>query len=195
MPRVGDRQRAAVVVGLVLAVLVMIALVPTSPPAAAQGVTEPTTATIEVGPNSTVESPTSTTARLSSTTTAPSASTSFAAPSTTTNGRGSQSPASSPTTARRVSTTTTALRTSTTADVDDSPSTTTPADVSPSASRSSTTTTEPSLPIEQAASSTGLSTGSLVTLVVAGLLGVALALSLLTVRYVRATRPGDRLIG
>ncbi|CAN5824159.1 hypothetical protein BH23ACT1_BH23ACT1_03910 [soil metagenome] len=194
MPRVGDRQRAAVVVGL-MAVLVLIALVPASPPAAAQGFTVPTTAMTEVGPSSTVESPTSTTATLNSTTTVPSTSTSVAAPSTTTNGRGSQSPASSPSTARGVSTTTTALRTSTTADVDDSPSTTTRADVSPSASRSSTPPTEPSLPIEQAASSTGLSTGSLVTLVVAGLLGVALALSLLTVRYVRATRPGDSLMG
>jgi hypothetical protein len=36
----------------------------------------------------------------------------------------------------------------------------------------------------------GLSTGTLVALVVAGLLGVALVLTLITVRYVRMTRPG-----
>jgi hypothetical protein len=34
----------------------------------------------------------------------------------------------------------------------------------------------------------------MVTLIIAGLLAVALALSALTVRYVRATRPGDRFV-
>ncbi|MGI8759589.1 MAG: hypothetical protein ACR2K0_09820 [Acidimicrobiales bacterium] len=57
----------------------------------------------------------------------------------------------------------------------------------PDATSPSTTT---SVPLEQAASAPGLSTGRIVALIVAGFLGVASVLSLLTVRYWRATRPG-----
>jgi hypothetical protein len=53
-----------------------------------------------------------------------------------------------------------------------------------------TTTTNPAdLALREAASSSGMSTQSLVALIVSGLLAVALALSVLTFHYVRSTRP------
>ncbi len=57
-----------------------------------------------------------------------------------------------------------------------------------------TTTSSPAvLSVEQAANTSGLSPGKLVAVIVGGLLAVAAALTLLTVRYWRATRPGGGL--
>lgn len=183
MPSVGDRQRVAVV-GMVTTLLFVLSL-SSAPLVVAQVMTLPSTPTTEVRPSTTVEIPVTTTA-------APSTSTSAAPRSTTTSQRGPGSPTSPSTTARRQSPTTSTARTATTAAVDESPTTTEPVSLTPSTERPPRSDPAPGLPVEQAARSTGLSTGSLVALVVAGLLAVALALSALTVRYVRATRPEDR---
>lgn len=182
MPSVGERQRAAVVVGMVVAGLFLVANLPVARPAAAQGMTLPTT------PTSVAVAPSNTTTGGSPSTTVPPSTTSARPRSTPTTA------ASPSTTARRVTPSTTTARTGTVAGSDDSPDTTeqekSTADTFPPLRTTTTTTSD--LALEPAASSTGLSTGSLVVLVVAGLLAVALALSLLTVRYVRATQPGDR---
>jgi hypothetical protein len=57
-----------------------------------------------------------------------------------------------------------------------------------------TTTNAADLALEQAASSSGMSTRSLVAVIITGLLAVALVLSVLTVRYVRATQPHGRFM-
>ncbi|CAN5174619.1 hypothetical protein BH24ACT1_BH24ACT1_12590 [soil metagenome] len=184
MPVVGDRQRAAVVVGVVFGFLLLVAHLPASRPAAAQSaILLPTTTSAAVDSSST-------TTRQVSTTVAPTP-TSFRSRSTTTIRR---APASPTTTARRVVPSTTKARTGTSLDMDDVPATTDPdlSTTNTSEVPKTTTTTKPDFPLEQAASSSGFSTGSLVALVVAGLLTVALALSLLTVRYVRTTRPEGR---
>lgn len=184
MPCVGDRQRAAVVVGMVAGILFLVGNLSFVLPAAAQGMTLPSTPTsVTVAPSAST-----TIERSPSTTVVPT--TISARPRSTTTTRDSASPS---TTARRVTPSTTAARTGMVSGLDDSPATTDRQRPSADSSVSRrTTTTTSDLALEQAASSSGLSTGSLVALVVAGLLAVALALSLLTVRYVRATQPGDR---
>ncbi len=194
MPRVGDRQRAVAVVGLVTAMLLLVAFVPSTTPALAQGTPMPTTTTPAERSSTTVAIITTTTLSGASTTVAPATTTSTGPGPTTTRARGASSP-SSTTAPRRSSPSTTTARTATTAEVDDSPSTTERDSLFPNISRPPRTTTSTSSPsLKQAAASTGLSTGNLVTLVIAGLLTVVLALSALTVRYVRATRPGDRYL-
>ena len=177
MPLVGDGQRAAVVVGTVIGVLLPLVLL-SGAPAAGQGMTVPPTTSATVAPSP------STTSSPSSTTTPP-PTTSAPPRSTTTAPKASASPS---TTARRMAPSTTRAQTATTAGLDERP-TTTDWDRSAPDTSPPLRTTSPTLPLEQAASSTGLSTGSVIALVIAGLLGVAMALSLLTVRYVRATRP------
>ncbi|MBW3612120.1 MAG: hypothetical protein KY438_11455 [Actinobacteria bacterium] len=56
------------------------------------------------------------------------------------------------------------------------------------------TTTTGDLTLEQTSTTSGMSTGSVVALLIAGLLAVALGLSALTFRYVRTTRPHDRFV-
>ena len=177
MPLVGDGQRAAAVVGTVIGFLFPFALL-SGAPAAGQGMTLPPTTSATVAPSP------STTSEPSSTTAAP-PTTSAGPRSTTTAPKASASPS---TTARKVAPSTTRAKTATTAGLDERP-TTTDWDRSAPDTSSPLRTTSPTLPLEQAANSTGLSPGSVVALVVAGLLAVAMALSLLTVRYVRATRP------
>ena len=55
------------------------------------------------------------------------------------------------------------------------------------------TTTSSPLPVQKAVNTSGLSIGNVVAVIIAGLLAVAAVLSLVTVRYWRATRPGDDL--
>lgn len=179
MPLVGERQRAAVVVGTVIGFLLPFAQL-SAVPAAGQGMTLPPTTSATVAPSPTTTIP------PSSTTPAPP--TTSARPRSTTTTRKASVPPS--TTARKVAPSTTEGETATTVG-SDGPTTT---DWNRSATDASQPlrTTSPTVPLERAASSSGLSTGSVVALVISGLLAVAMALSLLTVRYVRATRPEGR---
>ena len=179
MPLVGDRQHAGLVVGVAIGLLLLlVALTPV--PAAGQGTTLPPTPSTTVAPSPT------TTPEPSSTTVAP---TTSAAPRSTTTA--ARAPASTSTTARKVAPSTTRAETATTVRSEEGP-TTTDRDRSATDASQPVRTTPPSLPLEQAATSDGLTPGNVVALIVAGLLAVAMALSLLTVRYVRATRPEDR---
>ena len=177
MPGVGDGQRSAGVVGMV-SVIAVLSFYLWAPPAAGQLITLPSPSTT-VSPTTTAPRVTTTEAPDRTTTT-----TASALPTATTSRR---APASTSSTARRPSPTTTEATTRTTSAMDNFP--TIERGDPPSTFR--TPTTPDTLPLEQAATSTRMSTGSLVAMIIAGLLAVAVALSLLTVRYVRATRPGD----
>lgn len=182
MPVVEDRQRAGLVVGVVIGFLLpLVAFFPV--PAAGQGMTLPSTPSTTVTPSPTTTSP------PSSTTAAP-PTTSAGARSTTTAAKASASPS---TTARKVAPSTTRAKTATTVRSEEGP-TTTDRDRSVTDASQPLRTTPPTLPLEQAATSSGLSPGNVVALIVAGLLAVAMALTLLTVRYVRATRPEGRYV-
>ncbi|HEV2809056.1 MAG TPA: hypothetical protein VGV93_01490 [Acidimicrobiales bacterium] len=175
-----DRHRAAVVVGTVVALVLSFAPF-SGAPAAGQGVPlAPTTSVTEAPSPSTTSPPSSTTAAPPTTSAGPR--------STTTAPKASASP--SPT-ARKAPPSTSRAKKATTVRSEERPTTT---DRARSVTDTSQPlrTTPPTLPVEQAATSSGLSSGNVVALIAAGLLAVAMALSLLTVRYVRATRPEDR---
>lgn len=169
MPGVSGRRG-----GIVAGVALSVGLLGFAGPVEAQllGGSSATTTTLPMRATTTTEQPTTTTE-----------------PRTTTTGAEPARPTAPPTTRRPPTTssaperTTTSLATSTSTSLDLSLS----PDLLFDRSTASTTST---FPARQAVSTSRPGTGSLVALVISGLLGVALALSFLTVRYWRATRPG-----
>ncbi len=197
MPWVGVRQRAAVVVCLVTLVLAAMALAPagaqliTLPPNSTTASVDQSTTTVAESTSTTASSGSTTSVRSSTPTTSGTESgASRTSTTTTASGSGGRAPSS---TVRRTPTTTSSGPSGGQAPTTSSSLQPTTTEARGVIDGGSTTTTD-TLAIERAASASGMSTGSLVALIVAGLLGVALALSALTVRYVRATRPHDHFI-
>lgn len=196
MPWVGVRQRAAVVVCLVTLVLAAMAFAPagaqliTLPPNSTTASVDQSTTTVAESTSTTASSGSTTSVRSSTPATSGTESGASRTSTTTASGSGGRAPSS---TVRRTPTTTSSGPSGGQAPTTSSSLQPTTTEARGVIDGGSTTTTD-TLAIERAASASGMSTGSLVALIVAGLLGVALALSALTVRYVRATRPHDHFI-
>ncbi len=169
-------------VALVTMVVVGMALAP----AGAQLVDLPgSSTTTPATPTTTLPESTTTTLSQSSTTGV------TASTSTTSGSAGARSGArSSPSTTVRRSPSTTALDGASPTSSSLLPTTTVVEDLVGNGS----TTTTGDLTLEQTSTTSAMSTGSLVALIIAGLLAVALGLSALTFRYVRTTRPPDRFV-